>query len=148
MADLTSHLHHIFRLNGHTFRKFADVDNPIELPTITHVNYKYGRDGALLAARSNIQGGPIAVHLLPTSTSVKFIMQQVALNYNGADIEYNGSYVNSHLGISMTLRGGYLAESKAGSEPESDFDCTFIFEQILPNYDAVKFNEPPLLAGI
>lgn len=147
MADQTSHLHQILRLNGHSFRKLADVERPIELPSIVRANTRFGRDGALIATRTNIQGGDVMVHLLPTSISAQFVLRQAALINNGATIIFNGSYGDPELGISVTLRGGFLVENNAGTEPEGNFDCKFTFEQILPNYDAAKFSAAPLLAN-
>ncbi len=147
MPTETSHLHQKLILNGHIVRGFADVERPVEIPIVQNITHKYGKDGALLATRTNMQGGEILIHLLPTSVSVKFFLRQIRLLFNGSTINWKGSYTDSRLGTSITMKGGYLLEAPPGAEPEGNFDIKFVFEQILPAYDGAKFGAPPLVVS-
>ena len=147
MTTQTSHIHQTLRLNGHTFRGFADTDRPVELPNVVLATHKFGKDGSLLATATNQQGGEVMLHLLPTSISCKFMIRQMAKIHNGSRIVWRGSYTDSELGTSLVFRGGVLLEAMPGTEPENQYDCKFVFEQIIGQYDGAKFGEPPLLAN-
>ena len=146
MPTLASHLHQTLILNGHRFVNLADNERPIELPSIEMLTHRFGKDGGMLATRTNIQGGEVMVRLLPTSQSVKFVLKQRALMNNGKRINFSGSYSDSQLNFTIQLVGGFLKACPPGIEPDVDFECTFLFEQIIGNFDAAKFAAPPLLA--
>ena len=146
-VTITSHLHQVLILNGHTFRKLADVERPIEIPTVIKATHKFGKDGALLATRTNHQGGELMVHLMPTSTSAKFVLRQASLIDNGANVEWTGSFNDQTNGTSILLQGGVLLECPPGTEPEGNFSIKFVFEQFVTNYDGAKFSQPPLLSN-
>ena len=138
-----SHSHQILIINGERVTALSDDANPVELPQITLVEENFGSDGIMYAMATSIKGGEVKVKLQPNSPQVKTWMRDFAQIQQGARINYTGSYGDSDLGYNTAFRGGFLKMAPPGISPGVTAEFTFVFEELVPEFDSARFRPSP-----
>ena len=139
--------HSVCILGGHRVVGWGEDGDAITLPDITVAETVVGADGKLMAQSTGDQGGEVTLKLLPISPSCQFFMQQFAAILRGAQIVWDGSIDYGPLGARVILQRGVLTAGPAGQtigkSSAAMREWTFMFETIIPNYDAANFSGPP-----
>ena len=138
-----SHAHQVLVVNGERVTNLATGDNPVELPQIPIVEEEFGSDGTMYVNGTSIKGGEVKVKLQPTSPQVKQWMRDFAEIQQGARINYTASYGDTELGYSTTMRGGFLKMAPPGITPGVTAEFTFVFEELIPEFDNAQFRPSP-----
>ena len=139
-----SNRHAILTLNGRRITAFSDDEPPVELPEIELAKTTRGQDGSMYATGTAAKGGEVMVKLLPTSPDTKWLMRKHAQIQNGARITFKGSYGDSEIGYKVLLRGGVLVKAPAGISPGKNVEFTFDFEEVIPQFDAMRTSRAPV----
>ena len=139
MTTELSYDHIDLRINGHRVSGYSDAEPAIEFPAITLVRTKWGNDGRLYVTNTSIKGGQLMLKLLPTSNTAKQILRWFQQRQRGARLEFAGSYGDPELEYNVQLIAGKLEEADPAIVPDKDYEATFIFEKILPDFDAARF---------
>lgn len=147
MPTILSSRHAELTINGHRFTGFSDDDPPVEFPDIELITTMRGRDGAMYASDTAIQGGEVTVKLLPTSQSAKQVLRWMTEILRGGRMLFQGSYADTELGYSVQLKGGMLKTAPPSVVPGKTYEATFEFEQLLPDYDGANFAPAPQVAS-
>ena len=143
MPTILSTRHCELVINGHKFTAYADEDSPVEFPDIEHLEHSFGKDGTLYLSDTGMQGGEVTVKLAPSSPSAKRVLRWHAEMIRGMRLSFEGTYGDPGLSYDVTLRGGVLMKSPPSVVPNKTFECVFLFEQIIPNYDSAAFDPAP-----
>ena len=138
-----SHRHQVLIINGEYVTGLADDDNPVELPVTQLVEEKFGKDGTLYVVATNVRGGEVKIKLQPTSQQTKTWLRDHARIQQGERINYTGSYGDSDLGYNTRLEGGFLKMAPHGISPNVNAEFTFIFEELIPEFDNAAFRPSP-----
>ena len=134
-------------LPGHQITGFADEDPPVEMPIIEVETETWGKDGTLFTATTGRQGGEVKIKLLPVSVSTKYLMRKHAEILKGERYSWSGIYGDLIVGYHSLLKGGRLKMAPVTVSPEVTAEFTFVFEQIIPAFDTVKFEPSPALTS-
>ena len=143
MPSQTSHLKQTLEINGTVVTGLADDDPPVDIPEIELITTKFGQDGTLYAHATEVVGGEVMVKLLPTSQFAATVLRWNAEIQNGARLIFSGNYGDPELGYSMQMEGGVLTKCPPSVIPNKTFECTFMFEELRPQYDGAKFAPGP-----
>lgn len=135
--------HITFTVNGERVTGFANEDPPVEFPDIDLIERTRGPDGTAHDLSTGTKGGEVMVKLLPTSRFVGVVLRWMARILNDEILDFEGSYADSRLGISSLLRGGKLIKCPPAVVPGETFECTFDFEEIVPQADRHQVDPPP-----
>ena len=137
-----------FILNGHRVAGYADESPPVEMPIIEIETVVWGKDGTMMTNSTGRQGGEVKVKLLGTSTTTKFLMREWArIQRTGETVNWEGTYGDTLLNYRSLLRGGRLTMAPVTVSPEVTAEFTFVFEQIIPQFDTARFVTEPLVVG-
>ena len=127
-----------FLLNGHVFSGWSDDADALNIPDIELLTEKRGADGLMVVSSTGEKGGPVVIKLLANSKSVKFLQNFVTAQLVGASIKWTGYYRDPVNNISIAFIDGYLKTAplgpKQGKGDISNFEYTFVFTRIIPNY--------------
>lgn len=138
-----SHSNQTLIINGERVSALSDDDNPVELPQITLTEENFGSDGTMYTVGTSIRGGEVKVKLQPTSPQVKTWMRDFARIQQGEQINYDGSYGDPELDYTTVMRGGFLKMAPPGITPGVNAEFTFVFEELIPEFDNAKFRPSP-----
>ena len=87
------------------------------------------------------------IKLLATSRSNAFMQQQSVIQQDGGGVRWNGIYRESESGLTVRLENGTLTKftpgGSVGAGSAADQTYTFVFERIIPTYDAAKVPDSP-----
>ncbi len=144
MTTQTSNRHTLLILNGVRITGFSDDDPPVELPDIELAEETFGQDGTMYVRGTAKQGGEVMVKLLPTSPQTKWLMRKHAEIQSGARVEWEGTYGDPTLNYKTLLRGGVLKSAPPGISPGKNAEFTFVFEQLIPQFDSARFAAAPV----
>ncbi len=131
-------------LNGHIVQGWSDDSDALMMPDAFELaTVRRGATGDMATFSTGDKGGPISIKLLPTSPSLPFFMQQLAVQLNGGAVVWDGKITNSQSGFGFTLERGVMTAGPLGQtmgrgEVAND-TFTFEFERIIPDYAKVQF---------
>lgn len=125
-------------LNGHTVTGWSDDADALSLPSVDLANVVRGADGKKIAVSTGEKGGPVIIKLLANSPSVKFFMNAVLAQKNGAAVTWTGIIRDSLNGTNILLTGGTLSHAPLGQTlgkgEASNMEFTFEFETVDADY--------------
>ena len=146
MPTETSHRHVILSINGERVTGLAAGDAPVTFESIPLNEITWGADGTMYVHGTARKGGPVMVKLLPTSKFAATLLRWRGRITNDERLEFAGSYADPQLGFACTMRGGVLTECPPMLVPNTDFEATFTFEELVSEADAASFSSVPGIA--
>ena len=141
-AVIMSNLSQVLIINGERVTGLAEDDPPVEMPEIELYSEKFGQDGTMYVMTTSRRGGEVVVKLAPSSPFVKKWLGLHARILSGERIPISGEYGDPGLKFSSLLRNGVMKQSPSGVSPGKTAEFTFVFEEIIPNYDNAAFGNP------
>ena len=130
-------------LNGHVVEGgYSDDADALMFEPIELVGERReGADGSVAYFGSGSKGGTFTLKLLPNSPSVPHFQQQAEIVRRGGSVIWSGTIRDTQVGISAALINGALQSfmpfPSYGKNAISNYEYPFLFEGIVPNYDAV-----------
>ena len=147
MPDMISNRTQTLVLNGDRVTGFSDANPAVEVPEVTNVEETFGQDGRMYIQGTNMRGGEMVVHLQATSPMVPKWMRMHARIQNGdrsPDLYgLTAEFGDTTLGYNLRCEGGILKMARQGISPGQDADFTFLFEEMIIEYDNVTFTPAP-----
>ena len=86
------------------------------------------------------------IRLLPTSVTASDWLREHARIQTGEVVKWDGVWSDSNLGYSTLMRGGVLTKAPPGIHPGKNCEFTFIFEQLIPQFDGASFDPAPIFS--
>ena len=143
MSTTLSFRHISFQVNGHEFTAWADEDPPVDFDKVDLLEITRGRDGTLYTSDKGVRGGNVTVKLLPTSPSAIRCLQWLNESLQDEDLDFEAIYADSRLGIALTLQGGKLMGCDPTIVDGKTFECTWVFEEFVPDVDGATLAPGP-----
>ena len=134
-------------IGGYEFSGFAGDDQPVVFPTIEMVDPQFGKDGVLYGVDTGMLGGEVSVKLQMASGGVKQCLQWLAQRHKGVRRSFDGNFGDTELGFSVQMKGGLLKSCMSAGTPGGTFEATWVFQEIIPDYDGAQFNSDPINAN-
>ena len=144
-------------LNGHvvegeqTIRGWSEDTDALTLPdAFEFASVRRGAAGDMAAFSTGDRGGPVSLKLMPNSSSVPFLMNQVTrILVERAEVIWDGSVKHSRTGASVTLKRGVLVSGPLwymmGKGEASNLTFNWEFEEIIPDFAKVNFADVPVV---
>ncbi len=136
-----------FIINEHKVQGWSEDAGALTLPdAFEFATVRRGATGDMVAFSTGDRGGPVSLSLLPTSPSLSFFMKQVTAIREGKRVIWEGSVEYTPTGARVDLTRGILMSGPLGftlgKGDVGNMTFTWEFEDIVPNFDSVKFPIP------
>lgn len=143
MADVISLESFTLNLNGIEVDGWADDADAFTPPTVDSLAERVGADGKMVVVATGNKGGEVIVKLMPNSRAGKQIMNAYAAQVAGVVLQWNGIGMDHRNNVVTSFIGGYLKRATTGPTmgkgAVGNFEFTFVFEKIIPDYSGALF---------
>ena len=149
MTGILDHAHRDIIINGHRVVGFADEQRPAEWSTGEELyNAIRGKTGALQVSSNGVVGRGLTLRVLGTSDTAKWGIGQLqayhrAVKDGTQHIIYKGTDADAVEGSSLRMEGGVLMDCPVKREPDTTFEFSFLFEEVVPNDDGSTTSSAP-----